>query len=612
MRLLALILFREWRCGINQIIITGIMILLVLSLILVPISCQEKPEPTPTLPPAPALPGPTPTPAPTPTPVIPTPTPASPPPATDEPSLSSVKILPVEVSVGEIQQLEVVAIDEHGNRVSDVDVAWIMIDENAGSITQLGLFTAGEVASIFSDAVEVQVRKGDLVRTVVASITITPGPLEHVIIAPNPAEIGMEMTQQFVAVGADQYGNRISDLVFSWSVQNGSNIIDDTGLFTVGTAAGTYEDTVRAEAMQGGITRYAAADVIVEPDRILFMSDRNEEKPDIYIMDVDGSNVRRLTETSVTEGQFSCSPDGRYILYDSGSGRREIMVMGTDGGGKLCLLKDDVETNHSYPLWSPDSTRLVFSSYNEKEEDSDIYVIDANGANLTQLTDTSELSEDNPSWSPDGTKIVFSSYSEKEEDSDIYVIDADGANLTQLTDTSELSEDDPSWSPDGTKIGYSVEVYSQGSSFYVMNANGSKQRRLIANTRYPEWSPDGTKIVFAPYSIDEEIYVMNVDGSNKRQLTSNKYVIDFEPTWSPDGSKIVFVSGEYTPLALKLFPPGTTIALKSDSEIWVMHADGSHPTCLTDNKDNDMRPQWVPRKSGDQVTEDSVVIPCTS
>jgi len=295
------------------------------------------------------------------------------------------------------------------------------------------------------------------------------------------------------------------------------------------------------------------------------MSDRNEEKPDIYIMDVDGSNVRRLTETSVTEGQFLCSPDGRCILYDSGSGRRAIMVMSTDGSGKLCLLKDDVETSHSYPVWSPDSTRLVFSSYSEKEEDSDIYVMDA-----------------------------------------------DGANLTQLTDTSELSEDDPSWSPDGTKIGYGGEVYPQGSSFYVMNADGSKQRRLVANTRYPKWSPDGTKIVFAPYSIDEEIYVMNADGTNKRQLTSNKHVIDDEPAWSPDGNKIIFVSGEYTPFALKLFPPGTTIAPKSDSEIWVMNADGSHPTCLTDNMDNDMRPQWVPRKSGAKVTEDSVVILGTS
>ena len=542
---------------IKKLVVLFIVILIVFMASVLLVSCKQQQAPTPA-PPAPTPAPPVPTPTPAPTPVTPTPTPASPPPATDEPYLSSVKIPPVEVPAGETQQLEVIAIDEHGNRMSEVDVAWIMIDKNAGSITRSGLFTAGEVTRTFSDAVEVQVSEGDLVRTVVASVTITPSLLEQVIIAPNPAEIGMEMTQQFVAVGADQYGNRISDLAFSWSVQNGSGIIDKTGLFTAGTAPGTYEDTVKAEAIQGSVTRSATADVIVESDRILFMSDRTEEKPDIYIMDVDGSNVRRLTDTSVTEGQFSCSPDGRCILYDSGRGRREIMVMSTDGSGKLCLLKDDVETSHSYPVWSPDGTRLVFSSYSEKEEVSDIYVMDADGANLTQLTDTSELSERSPAWSPDGTKIMYSVGNE---------------------------------------------------AYYVMNVDGSNQKRLVANARYPKWSPDGTKIAFAPYST-YEIYVINADGSNRRQLTSNWYVIDDEPAWSPDGSKIVFVSGEYTPSGLISFPPGTgTISLKSDSEIWVMNADGSHPTCLTDNKDKDMRPQWVPRKRGVKVTEDSVVIP---
>ena len=542
---------------IKKLVVLFIVILIVFMASVLLVSCKQQQAPTPA-PPAPTPAPPVPTPTPAPTPVTPTPTPASPPPATDEPYLSSVKIPPVEVPAGETQQLEVIAIDEHGNRMSEVDVAWIMIDKNAGSITRSGLFTAGEVTRTFSDAVEVQVSEGDLVRTVVASVTITPSLLEQVIIAPNPAEIGMEMTQQFVAVGVDQYGNRISDLAFSWSVQNGSGIIDKTGLFTAGTAPGTYEDTVKAEAIQGSVTRSATADVIVESDRILFMSDRTEEKPDIYIMDVDGSNVRRLTDTSVTEGQFSCSPDGRCILYDSGRGRREIMVMSTDGSGKLCLLKDDVETSHSYPVWSPDGTRLVFSSYSEKEEVSDIYVMDADGANLTQLTDTSELSERSPAWSPDGTKIMYSVGNE---------------------------------------------------AYYVMNVDGSNQKRLVANARYPKWSPDGTKIAFAPYST-YEIYVINADGSNRRQLTSNWYVIDDEPAWSPDGSKIVFVSGEYTPSGLISFPPGTgTISLKSDSEIWVMNADGSHPTCLTDNKDKDMRPQWVPRKRGVKVTEDSVVIP---
>ncbi len=595
----------------------------VMLLLLITIGCQEqsKPAPTPPAPPAPTPAPPLPTPTPAPAPPPPTPTPVSPPPATDEPALSSVKIPPIEVAAGENLQLEVIATDQHGNSVSDVDVAWIMIDKNAGSITQAGLFTAGEVTRTFSDAVEVQVSKGEMVRTVTASVTITPGPLEQVVIAPNPTEIGMEMTQQFVAVGVDQYGNRISDLAFSWSVENGSGIIDKTGLFTTGTAPGTYEDTVKAEATRGSVTRSGTANVTVEPDRILFISGQWAQRMDIYVMDADGSNLKQLTDTSVTEGGFSCSPDGRYILYDPGSGRHKIMVMSTDGSGKLCLLEDDLETSYSYPAWSPDGTRLLFpsysypawspdgtrllfSSYSEEEEDSDIYVMDADGGNLTQLTDTSELSESSPAWSPDGTKIVFSSYSEEEEDSDIYVMDADGGNLTQFTDTSELSESSPAWSPNGTQIMYSVGKKAR----YMMNADGSNQKSLTANAGCTTWSPDGTKIAFVLYS-NYEIYVMNTDGSNRRQLTSNKKIIDDGPAWSPDGSKIVFVSGAYTHSGLAI--PG--LFPKKDSDIWIMDADGGgHKTCITHNSDQDLYPKWVPRKRGVKVTADSVVIPGAS
>ena len=62
------------------------------------------------------------------------------------------------------------------------------------------------------------------------TVTIEPDVLEQVIIAPDTVEIGMGMTQQFVAVGADQYGHRILGLDFSWSVQAGGTM-DADGLF---------------------------------------------------------------------------------------------------------------------------------------------------------------------------------------------------------------------------------------------------------------------------------------------------------------------------------------------------------------------------------------------
>ncbi|HLC23833.1 MAG TPA: PKD domain-containing protein, partial [Dehalococcoidia bacterium] len=81
-----------------------------------------------------------------------------------------------------------------------------------------------------------------------ATITVSPGPLAQVIVGPGQIDLGMGMTQQFVAVGADQYANRISGLTFTWSVQSGAGTIDSKGLFTAPTAPGTNAKAVRAQA----------------------------------------------------------------------------------------------------------------------------------------------------------------------------------------------------------------------------------------------------------------------------------------------------------------------------------------------------------------------------
>ena len=96
----------------------------------------------------------------------------------------------------------------------------------------------------------------------------------------------------------------------------------------------------------------------------------------------------------------------------------------------------------------------------------------------------------------------------------------------------------------------------------------------------PSWSPDGTKIAFES-GIDDvvynyEIYVMNADGSNQTNLTNNSSQ-DKYPTWSPDGSKIAFYSMR-----------------DGNDEIYVMNADGSNQTRLTNNSDSDKYPLWSP------------------
>jgi Tol biopolymer transport system component len=180
-------------------------------------------------------------------------------------------------------------------------------------------------------------------------------------------------------------------------------------------------------------------------------------------------------------------------------------------------------------------------------------------------------------------KIVFQSARDG-NDSDIYVMDPDGSNLTNLTDNLFLfiPDHDPDWSPDGTKIVFSVNVdeFSQ-DNIYLMDANGANAVQLtsISKDFGPAWSPDGTKIAFGSQRDgNSEVYVMNANGSNQTNLTNNPAPDGaFGLCWSPDGGKIAFTSNRGSGL-----------------EIYVMAADGSNQVQLTNRPGDVTGPAWSP------------------
>ena len=203
--------------------------------------------------------------------------------------IASMTVQSLEIAAGEEAQLEAVSTDQYGNTQNDVELTWTVVDGNVGTSTTAGLLTAGEVARLYPASIEVEATQGELSLDAVVTVTIEPDVLEQVIIAPDTVEIGMGMTQQFVAVGADQYGNRILGLDFSWSVQAGGTM-DADGLFTAGTDPGSYTDNVEAAISQDEVTLSATASVTVESDRIAWSSDLDFFF-NIFIMETDGINV---------------------------------------------------------------------------------------------------------------------------------------------------------------------------------------------------------------------------------------------------------------------------------------------------------------------------------
>jgi Tol biopolymer transport system component len=275
---------------------------------------------------------------------------------------------------------------------------------------------------------------------------------------------------------------------------------------------------------------------------VVFASDRDGDS-ELYAVKPDGTGLRRLTRNRVEDFYPAVSPDGTRIAFvSSRSGDDDVYVMNLDGSGLRALTSNSttpggLPIQDEAPSWSPDGRRLAFAS-NRADGQFEIFLMRANGTGVRRLTRTGrQVTDTIPAWSPDGSLIAFASDRVSPFNTEIYVIRPDGTGLRRLTDTGGsdgvLGDDSmPAWSPDGTQIAFASNR-DQQSELYVMNADGSRQRRVLARPSrddlLPRWSPDGTRLVFASFGFEAapELFTVGLDGGELVALTSGT-----DPSWA--------------------------------------------------------------------------------
>jgi TolB protein len=262
---------------------------------------------------------------------------------------------------------------------------------------------------------------------------------------------------------------------------------------------------------------------------------------ELYAIHPEGTGLRQLTHNQFWDAHADWSPDGRRIVFvsareaEAGSStlQPQIYVMDADGSDVRKLTHG--RTLAGAPRWSPDGTRITFDQ-NGADGLQHVHVMNADGSGLHALT--SEQSTDYaPEWSPDGTRIVFLSKRPPRDVATMYIMNADGTGIRMVAGDEACSSDvfDPRWSPDGSRIAYIC-----GIALHVIEVDGSGVTSLASTEQngvvydaYPAWSPDGRQIALTsgrPGAYD--IYLMSSGGGPRSHLT-NDTPTDLVSDWRP-------------------------------------------------------------------------------
>lgn len=283
--------------------------------------------------------------------------------------------------------------------------------------------------------------------------------------------------------------------------------------------------------------------------RLVFVrGDDGSPFQELYAMNADGSDRRQLAHGPHSHFDPAVSRDGSRIAFTRLDGevrrRPEVYVMDADGTNPVRITREP-RPHHpgSYdPNWSPDGTRIVYTVDNPcctpfAGPGGDLWVIGADGSGLTRPSTGSHV---HPAWSPDGTHFAFTrgtptAAGSSEVEFGIWTMEVDGSGGRLVRSTGPRASA-PVWSPDGSRIAW-LETEESGpdrfrGTVWAMDADGGSVGRLATWTERPffhprslAWSSDGRWMAMeggtpGDYGFRTDIYLVDLDDGRLVRVTA--------------------------------------------------------------------------------------------
>ena len=297
-------------------------------------------------------------------------------------------------------------------------------------------------------------------------------------------------------------------------------------------AAGSSGFRMAVHRVSDEVVRWATSEPGMAATRIVFRRKTEGGESDIWIVDSDGENARRLTNDNSIVYSPDLSPDGSHLLYVSYVNGGPVAYEKNLATGTVQTVSAEEGLNVT-PVYSPDGRHILYA----RSEGDHTELFELQRQPLCcgrRVTYTSVGETLNGGYSPDGRQLVMTSSPLGLPH--IYVIPREGRGDPRILSRYVYGErgyaTSPDWSPRGDRIAYQAWLES---SFQVVTVgpDGSDRRVLTSrgSNEDPSWAPDGRHLVFASTGRrGSGLLILDTVTGRVRNLTSGR--VDQLPSWS--------------------------------------------------------------------------------